>query len=199
MGLAADGLENHSQAMQYHRDALSIFKSFGSLAGKGYSLSRMSMSSYFMEHYDLAMKYGLEGYQTFVEVGHRWGICISLCRLGFAFIGLGEFESARYNFQNALQRSRQDQMLPLSLYARAGMACLLTQEGEDQAGLELFQYVQLHPKTSTPYLKQASQWLIQHDKTFFKNENTAAKLGDDLELIDTIIENLLKIENLTRS
>ena len=192
MGLAADGLENHSQAMQYHRDALEIFNRFENLAGKGYSQSRMSVSAFFMEDYVLAEKYGLEGYQTFVEIGHRWGMCISLCRLGFAFIGLGETKKARIYLQDALKRAKQDDMLPLSLYALAGLACVLAQRGEDQESLNLFHYVQIHPKTPILYLKQASQWLFRHDKTLFKRINSTTRSGDDLKLIDNIIEKILK-------
>lgn len=191
MGLAADGLGEHFQAMKYHREALSIFERFGNQAGKGYSLSRMSMSAYFLEEYPQALQLGLEGYQTFEEIGHRWGMCTSLSRLGFAYIGLGDTGKAKGYFKNAFRISKQDKMLPLSLYALAGFACTLAQEGEEQTALELYRYVQQHPQTPALYLKEAARWISSLDQESRRNASRVASVGGETEAIEVLVDRLL--------
>ena len=191
MGLAADGLGEHSQAMEYHREALSISESVGNQAAKGYALSRMSMSSYFLEEYPQAVQFGKEGYQVFKKINHRWGLCTSLCRLGFANIGLGNIRKAKDCFNSALQQSKQDQMLPISLYALAGLASTLAQEGEDQTALELFWYVKQHPQTPMTYLDQAVRWIDDLDQESMGDGRPLVSRGDGIEAIDEVIERLI--------
>jgi len=192
IGLAADGLGEHSKAMKYHREALSIFERVGNQAGKGYSLSRMSMSAYFLEEYPQAVQFGQEGYQIFQEISHRWGVSTSLCRLGFAYIGLGDTEKARGYFKDALQQSRHDQMIPLCLYALAGLSCTLMQEGEEQAALELFRYVRRHPQTPTPYLEKAARWMGDLEQASLREGSPAPDVGFEMEAIDALIDRLLE-------
>jgi tetratricopeptide (TPR) repeat protein len=191
MGLAADGLGEHSQAMRYHQEALSIFERVGNRAGKGYSLSRMSVSACFLEEYPQALQLGQAGYQAFQEIGHRWGICTSLCRLGFAHIGLGDTGSAKDCFRDALQLSRHDRMLPLSLYALTGMACALAQAGEEQTALELFRYVRRHPQTPAPYLEQAVRWMGDLDPASLEDAGAVADAGREMETVDEVAARLL--------
>lgn len=190
MGLAADGLGEHSQAMRYHREALSIFERLGNRAGKGYSLSRMSMSAYFLEEYLEAVKFGQEGYQFFEEIGHRWGICTSLSRLGFAYIGLGDTEKAKESFKIALQLSKQNQMIPQSLYALLGLACTLAQEGEERTALELYRYVQRHPQTPAPYLQQSARWFAEIAWESLPGEDSVVNIDGETGNIDTVIDRL---------
>jgi tetratricopeptide (TPR) repeat protein len=191
MGLAADGLGEHAQAMEYHQEALSVFERIGNQAGKGYSLSRMSMSAYFLGEYPQAEKLGMEGHQIFEEIGHLWGMCISLCRLGFAYLGLGDTEAAKCYFKDALQQSRRDLMIPLSLYALAGMACALMQEGEEGKAQELYQYVQRHPQTPTPYLEQAVRWMGELGPESFEGEGPGSSLDSEMMAVNEVIKWLL--------
>jgi len=55
MGLAEDGVKDHTHAMQYHQEALMVFKKKGHLASKAYALSRMSISTYFLEDFAEAL------------------------------------------------------------------------------------------------------------------------------------------------
>jgi tetratricopeptide (TPR) repeat protein len=188
MGLAADGLEEFPQAMQYHRQALSIFEKTGNQAGKAYAKSRMSMGAYFLEEYPQAAQFGQEGYDIFQLLGHRWGICTSLCRLGFAFIGLGDIVKAKGYFNEALEQSRQNQMTPLSLYALAGLAATLAQEGEEKTAIELLRYVQRHPQTPALYVEQAARWFVYFDQTSAQNGSPVAL--ENVEM-DEVINRLL--------
>jgi predicted ATPase/DNA-binding SARP family transcriptional activator/Flp pilus assembly protein TadD len=192
MGLAADGLGNHVQAKAYHGQALKIFERVGNQAGKSYSLSRMSMSAYLLGDYKQAVRLAEEGYQFSEGIGHRWGMCTSLGRLGFAHLGLGQVERAKGYFEEALQGARQDHMLPLVLYALAGLACTMAQRGNEETACELFHYVQRHPETPALYLEVARCWIsgaIQKDEggsSFSEEANRA------LEPVDQLIDRLLR-------
>jgi len=192
MGLAANGLGDFLQSMQYHREAFSIFEKTENITGKAYAISRMSMSAYFLEQYAQAVQYGMEGYQIFQSLGHQWGMCTSLCRLGFAYLGQGEILKAKNCFNEALEQSRIYQMTPVSLYALVGMAAALAQEGEDTEAVELFQYVQSNPQTPALYLKQASRWITQVDYKILPDVKTALTLGGNPDGLDAVIDKVHK-------
>jgi len=188
MGLAADGLGDFLQSMKYHREAFTIFEKTDNITGKAYAISRMSMSAYFLEEYNQAVQYGLEGYQIFQSLGHQWGMCTSLCRLGFAYIGQGEILKAKDCFNEALEQSRIYQMTPVSMYALVGMAAALAQEGEAKTATELYQYVQNNPQTPTLYLQQASRWIAQLDQEILPNTKTALTMGGNSDGLDEAID-----------
>lgn len=161
MGLAADGLGEHTQALYYHKEALAVFDQIENEAGKGYSLSRMSMSACFLKDYESALKYGNDALEIFKNLSHRWGLSSSLSHVGFAYIGLGQIDMAREKFLKALEISQDDQLVPLSLFALAGFACVLMLSGQKTSSLELFVYVKQHPKIVNAYLQQACCWIDQ--------------------------------------
>jgi tetratricopeptide (TPR) repeat protein len=147
----------------------------------------MSMSAYFLCQYPAAADLAQRGYDAFDEIGHRWGICTSLCGLGFASIGLGDRARAKAYFRQALKESKPDQIVPQSLYALIGLACCMAQEGEEAKALELIQYVRRHPETPSIYLEQAVRWISSLEPTPLPG----AGPGGDLEDVDEIVQRLL--------
>ena len=195
MGLAADGLGEFQQAKRYHSQALVIFEKTGNQAGKGYALSRMSMSAYFMGQYAEAVKLAGDGYQIFQSLGHHWGICTSLCRLGFGYIGLEETAHARDCFRDALGQSRKYQMVPLSLYALAGMAAILV-HCKDQAHIasELFQYVRSQPQIPALYVQQTARWFARRHVTPVSDKTDTFIVENDSQSLDEVIARILAID-----
>jgi tetratricopeptide (TPR) repeat protein len=191
IAMAEDGLEEHARAKEHHQEALSEFDRLESMAGKAYALSRMSMSAYFLEQYQEAAQLAQQGYEAFDEIGHCWGICTSLCGLGFAQIGLGEREKAKAYFMQALRESRSDQIVPQSLYALIGFACCLAQEGKEEKALEVIRYVKKHPETPSIYLKQAVRWIGNWEKTSSRYSKQKAGLGDEIETLDAVVKRML--------
>lgn len=191
IAMAEDGLEEHARAKQHHQEALSEFERLESMAGKAYALSRMSMSAYFLEQYPEAEQLAQQGYEVFEEIGHRWGICTSLCGLGFANIGLGNREKAKAYFMDALEESRPDQIVPQSLYALIGLACCLAQEGKEEKALEVIRYIKKHPETPSIYLKQASRWISNRGKTLSWYSKQKAGRDDEMETLDVVVKRLL--------
>lgn len=167
MGLAADGLGEHTQALHFHKEALAVFEQIENEAGKGYSLSRMSMSACFLKDYESALNFGNEAYETFKNLSHRWGLSSSLSHKGFAYLGLGQVDMAREQFLRALEISQDNQLVPLSLFALAGLACVLMLSGQKTSSLELYMYVKQHPKIVTAYLQQACFWIDQCEISSF--------------------------------
>jgi len=130
----------------------------------------------------------MEGYQIYQTLGHQWGMCTSLCRLGFAYLGQGEILKAKDCFNEALELSRVYQMTPVSMYALVGMAAALAQEGEDQTAVELYQYAQRNPQTPALYLQQASRWIPQSDQKILPNTKSALTMGGEADGLDDIID-----------
>lgn len=69
-----------------------------------------------MKEYDEARRLGRVGYDVFEELGLRWGMGASLCRIGFAEIGLANFTEATNSFHEALMQAMKAQKTPLVLY-----------------------------------------------------------------------------------
>jgi tetratricopeptide (TPR) repeat protein len=173
IGLAADGLKRHDEAVEYHHRALVIFERTDDRAGRAYALSRMSIGKYFLKEYEEAVRLGKEGLGLFSEIGHRWGISFCRSHIGFALVGLGELEQARQFFREGVTRAREHDLVPLILYGLAGLACVMALEGEEE-GLRLFQFVRAHPQTPSLYADMATRW-------FGEGDTTKEMVGETLE------------------
>ena len=185
-------MEEHVRAKEYHQQALSEFDRLESTAGKAYAFSRMSMSAYFLEQYQEAMQLAQQGYEAFEQIGHRWGICTSLCGLGFAHLGLGESETAKAYFRQALRESRPDQIVPQSLYALIGLACCLAQEGKGEKALAAIRFARRHPETPSIYFRQAVRWINNWEKTSPRYAKQKTDTGDEQESLDAMVNQLLE-------
>ena len=188
MGLAYDGMGDHLKALKYHQEALSIFKTLGNVTGKGYSLSRMSMSASFNGNHHLAIQFGEEAYQLFEEIGHSWGLASTLPRLGFAHLGLGEVNDARALFLRGLDLSKKSDMAPMSLYALAGIAFVMQQEGHQESAIDLFSYVVAQPKTPMAFLDQPLSMLDPSIRAALMKKTREHSSDVTPEMIDEVIE-----------
>jgi len=189
IAMAEDGMGEHAKASEHHREALTVFELLESKAGKAYALSRMSMSACFLEKYSEAAKLAEQGFQTFDEIGHRWGICTSLCGLAFAHLGLGNREKAKAYFKAALEESRPDQIVPQSLYALLGIACCMALDGKEEMAYEIIRFVRKHPETPSIYYKMAARWIDAGKENKF---DLTSKNGiDGLDSLEKIIERLV--------
>jgi predicted ATPase/DNA-binding SARP family transcriptional activator len=191
IAMAEDGLGEHTRAKKHHQEALLVFERLESKAGKAYALSRMSMSAYFLEQYPEAAQLAQQGYNAFDEIGHRWGICSSLCALGFANIGLGNRAKAKVYFKDALRESRPDQIVPQSLYALIGLACCMAQEGEEERALGLIRFVRKHPETPSIYLEQAVRWIRNLKETALRYPEQGGGAGEEMETMDAVVRRIL--------
>jgi hypothetical protein len=82
-------------------------------------------------------------------------------------------------------------MLPLSLYALAGLASTLALEGEKRTAVELFAYVKQHPQTPTIFLDQAVRWMEDIDQASLGDGRSVVIQGDRIEAIDQLVERLV--------
>ncbi len=196
MGAAADGLGAYEQAMRYHKEAVSTFEEIQQPIGKAYMFSRMSMSAYFLENYDHAIQFGQQGYETFYSLGHHWGINVSLCRTGFAYIGLGETEKARECFIAAL-RAVLGQSTPLMLYAILGLACSLVQSKRARLGLALYRYASANPKTPSIYPVQAKRWFEYVPLSALEDRFGVEIIQSESDPLEAVAERLLQYLEVT--
>ena len=117
----------------------------------------------------------------FSEIGHRWGRCASLSRIGYAKLGLGELSEAKINFLEALGIAHEHQLDPLRLHALAGIACLKYIAGSKKEAQTLLKTILGHPKTPEIYLEVIENWLKIHKKQ--KRRNTNQDIDPELDLL----------------
>jgi len=159
MGLAEDSLGQHVKALRHQQEGLQTFKQLGYQSGTAYCYSRMSISAFFLGQFEESVQFAQQGYDIFISLGHSWGICTSLCRMGFAHLGLKHTGTAKEKFVESIDMSMKVKMIPVSLYALLGLACVFIIEGKDQIGQALFSYLKSHPKTPQAFLQQADLWM----------------------------------------
>jgi predicted ATPase/DNA-binding SARP family transcriptional activator len=158
MTLAATGLKDYQQAIEYGREALAIFEGTNDLEGQAYALSRLSLNAYSTRDYQKALRYGKRGHELFFNLGHKWGTRIGLCRIGFAYIGLNKLKLAKKHFREALSTSREDRMVPLQLSALLGLASVMSIEGKPREALDLLLLAKRHPRTPAIYMDVSLRW-----------------------------------------
>ncbi len=188
MGLAADGLGDHAAAMKYFKEAYKIFMDIGDVTGQAYSLSRMSIGAYFLEDYKGAIDFGEQAVKLFKSINHVWGTCASLGHLGFTHLRMGEIKRAQNIFYDSLELTSDSEMVPLSLYALAGIACTRVKEGNEKGGTRLFKYIQSHPKTPALYVEVAKHFLQDQGKLI----PSGKQAKDDAALLKKVIRNVME-------
>jgi len=147
-----------------------------------YCLSRMSISAFFLGQYKESIDFAQQGYDISVSLGHSWGICTSLCRLGFAYLGLQQTLPAQEKFTESILLSIKVKMIPLTLYALLGLACIFIIEGQDQIGQALYNYARQHPKTPQAFLQQANFWIKDSMISYLNPFEEDTSLDDIVEL-----------------
>jgi tetratricopeptide (TPR) repeat protein len=97
------------------------------------------------------MRLGRAGFEAFSAVNHRWGVISALCRIGFAAVGLGEFDEARQHFQRGLELGQQSHAQSLVLHALSGAGVLLAKEGHTARAAEILLFSLHHPGMPASY------------------------------------------------
>jgi hypothetical protein len=191
-GLVADAEKDHTKAKRYHSEALQILSGFGDRAGQAYATSRLSLTAYSQSNYTEAWHMGRRGYELFEELGHRWGMGASLCRIGFAALGLGRSGEAGSCFHKALEFAAGMRHVPLILYSLAGMASLLVEEGEEARAVELLTMVEEHPQTPPIYLDVAARWFSDIGTRLPRDTLSAARERGRESELDAVVDAALR-------
>jgi tetratricopeptide (TPR) repeat protein len=157
------------QGMQYHQEALKMFKILGAQFGQAYALSRLSVSAWELGDFTMALQYAQEGYECFKAIGHRWGIAISPSRIGYVELAQERYAEAREHFLQGLKSAQESNMPGPSIYALIGLAILESRQGNAEEAVEMLTSAINHPITATSYKVIANKEL----------DLLAAKLGDE--------------------
>ena len=152
----------------------------------------MSLTACGQGDYAEALRFGRQGYELFEGLGHRWGMAASLCRIGFATLGLGRSAEARTRFLEALRLAVRMRHVPLILYALSGMACLLAQEGEDEKAVELFAFIEQHPQTPPIYLAIVRRWFEDVETRLSEGALAAARGRGKASDLESVVEAVMK-------
>jgi tetratricopeptide (TPR) repeat protein len=121
-----------------------------------------------------------------MDVGHRWGICASTCRIGYARLGLGDLIQAESTLRKALEISYQNRLDPLSLHVLGGFAVLKLLSGCQSEAIELLRYVIEQPKTPEIYKDLLRIW-FDLDLTNQPSKGS----GKNHPKLDTIVQEIL--------
>ena len=144
------------------------------------------MSACFSGKYHLAIRFGQEANQLFEHIGHSWGLASTLPRLGFAYLGVNELDTARELFQRGLNISQKLDMTPMSLYALAGIACTVLPENQN-AGINLLGYVVTHDKTPMAFIEKPLSLLESSvQSALTKNIHTRKKENNTISISEMV-------------
>jgi tetratricopeptide (TPR) repeat protein len=198
LGLLEDAEGDYIEAIRLHREASTYFDAVGDRGGTGYALSRASVSAYCLHDYEEALRLGREGQDAFADVNHRWGMIGAACRVGFAFVALGEPDAARERFRWALGQAQATKAKSLALLALSGVGVLLAREGEERRAAELLTFVLGSPGFPPYYFIAAQPELERLEAELppdcFAAARAAAQKGD-FEAVVAAAEDILAGES----
>jgi tetratricopeptide (TPR) repeat protein len=147
LGMVADAMGEYPKALRYHQEALVIHKEHELRPGQGFALSRMSLSAWGMGEYEDARQYACEAYQIFKYIGHPWGMSSSLCRIGFAELGLENIQAAQDSFYKGLIMSLEFNYVYIGIYNLIGFGSLYATQKNYNRAAELLSLAIHHPAT----------------------------------------------------
>jgi tetratricopeptide (TPR) repeat protein len=175
LGTWADARHEFEQALEYHQKAQVIFIEFKDVTGQGYALSRMSLSAWGMGDFKGALSFGNTGLERFESIGHRWGINTSYCRIGFAEVGLGEFNRSESSLKRALELAIENKFPAVASYALIGIAAVRNHQKRYQCAAELLGFAKSQKTTPALY-----QYLADLEITKLEAHLSPEQLQDGL-------------------
>jgi hypothetical protein len=190
LGVLDDAEGRGTDALARHLDAFAAFREAGNAGGVGFSLSRASLSAWTLGDYQSALDFALVAYESFSELGCRWGRSIACARIAFACLRLGRSADARVWGLRGLRLCESGQRLG-RLYNLAAVAAALIREGDPDAGLPLLRAAVADPENTVIYATQERAELELAERRLSAEGRTVADDTGSVDL-DAAMADLLR-------
>jgi predicted ATPase/predicted amidohydrolase len=144
LGTVESRLGEYEEARRLYRQCLSMSKELGDRRLVAFSLSNLGSVAAMLGEYTQAKQLNQESLRAYEELGDREGVAYALIGLGDAARGLGEHEESRKFLRQALDVASDLGATPVALEAFGVAAKLLSDTGDERAGLKVAAFVAGH-------------------------------------------------------
>jgi tetratricopeptide (TPR) repeat protein len=174
-----------------HGESLAIAKAMGFKPVTVSALSSLSWTYYCAGDYIRAKRAGQEGMALAKELGDSVEVAYPAENLGFAHLGLGEYQEARRCLLAAMRVYSQHKLRPSILNCLSGIARIWATEGLPEQALALLGLVMNHPSANWENIELA-QAALEELRAELPSEMVEAALarGRTLDL-EAVVAHLL--------
>lgn len=137
LGTISHDQEQYSEAQHYYHESLKLCQQLDDQYGIAASINNLGRTAFMQGAYVEAKQYCEECLALYKRYGDYWGIAAALINLGDIVCALGDLQSARDCFHEALRTIYTIQAIPLIVEVVVGMVELLMQEEKSQQALTL--------------------------------------------------------------
>ena len=145
LGAIAHDQERYEEAQNYYQASLTLCEQLDDQYGVAASINNLGRTAFMQGAYAKGKQFCEECLALYRRYGDYWGIAASLINLGDIVCALGDLQSARRYFHEALKTVYVIQAVPLVVEVVVGMVELLIQEEKSDQALTL-----LIPVTQNP-------------------------------------------------
>ncbi len=135
----------YSEARRYYHESLKLCEQLDDQHGIAASINNLGRTAFMQGAYVEAKQYCEECLALYRSYGDYWGIAAALINLGDIVCAMGDLQSARGCFHEALRTIYTIQAVPLIVEVVVGMVELLMQEEKSQQALTLLIPVMQNP------------------------------------------------------
>jgi hypothetical protein len=116
---------------------------------------------------------------------------VALNSLGHVTAALGDYETCKACYYEALQIARDIQTIPLTLEALAGLAAPLAQEGQISRAAELLTLALEHPSSTKETRDRAAKFLGRLEKQIEARHTAQSKIQKSGEKLEALVAEVL--------
>jgi class 3 adenylate cyclase/tetratricopeptide (TPR) repeat protein len=160
LGSAASLRRETELAKRYMKESLALCREIGDRRGASARLHNLGEQARHQEKYEEAVRYYQECQALCREIGDRLVLADSLAGLGFAHIGLGEYEAAWGCLRESMSQSSTIGAVFSTMWALIGVAALAAKTGRHAWAAELVGLVLGHPTVNEEDRQEAEPVLV---------------------------------------
>lgn len=144
LGVIAGQQEEFDEARRIFEQSLHLYEHLSDQNGISYVLNNLAVVARKTGAYAEARQLLERSLGIKRTLGDRWSVAGSLNNLGSIAVAQGDLQQARAHYREVVQMSSEARAIPAVLYALAGLASVMQQEGRREPALALTTFVLDH-------------------------------------------------------
>lgn len=192
LGNVAVVLKELEESKETFHESMLAFEQLGNRYGIAYCLNNLSVGAYLLGQYSEGYELCEKGVAIYREIGDRSGTALCLISWGDIGLAMGHDQSAKDHYLEALTITSDIGLVPLTMYALAGIARLLVKEGEKEQALELFELILQHPASEQDGRNTAQQGVSDLQTELPSRVFTAARKRGKKANLETAVHLVLQ-------
>ena len=138
LGLAAFGKGETPKAIDYYREALTLYKEANYKRGEAAALTNLANIYAELKNYPTALKFHISAAAIYKDLGIQWRVANSSLGIGDIYTLMGQYEKAKMYLESALEKAKEIKAESLLMQIYKSLSWLHEARGDFKPAVEYF-------------------------------------------------------------